>query len=296
MKKLRIKMTEVTISFKTKTNLISELLKQENIKNINDTSFISKISFSKKKYPDIYFHSGDINSQAIEYVLNSKKTIVNSQTMKYSFMKEDNSFTNKIEVIYPSLNISYEKPKEVKKRFCTKLELDNKKKIILFTAKNIKASGVQEFIQIILTLNNDNFIALIESDSKQINNLRFKLSKFNIEDKVILLEDYQNKDELFLAADIFILPTYNNAFAVNILKAMYCKCAVFTTVNNHAKELVDIFSTMEDPTDRSAPFKVDALLLQKNELKNIQKQNRKIAKEFTIEKNLVKINEIIQSV
>jgi glycosyltransferase involved in cell wall biosynthesis len=287
---------ETSIYFKNKNNLIEKLLKQENIKNLNETSLMSKISFSKKKYADIYFHSGDINSEAIDNALNSKKTIVNSQTIKHGFIQENNSLTTKIEVIYPSINISYEKPKEVKKRFCKKLGLDNKKKIILFTAKNIKASGVQEFIQTILTLNNDNFIALIESDSRQINNLRFKLSKFNIEDKVILLEDHKNKDELFLASDIFLLPTYNKAFAVNVLKAMYCKCAVFTTVNNHAKELVDIFSTMESPTDRSAPFKVDALLLQKNELKNIQKQNRKIAKEFTLEKNLVKINKIIQSV
>ena len=289
-------MNETSISFKNKTNLIQELLKQENIKNINDKSFISKISFSKKKYADIYFHSGEVSQEAIDNVINSKKTIVNSQMLKHSFLKDDKSLDRKIEVLYPSINISYEKPKLMKKRFCEELGLDYKKKIILFTAKNIKASGVQEFIQTILSLNNDNFIAVIESDSKQITNLRFKLSKFNIENKVILLEDYKNIDELFLAADIFLLPTYNKSFAINVLKAMYCKCAVFTTVNNHAKELVDIFSTMESPTDRSAPFKVDALLLQKDELKNIQKQNRKIAKEFTIEKNLLKINEIIQSV
>lgn len=112
----------------------------------------------------------------------------------------------------------------------------------------------------------------------------------------MLVEDYENMDELYLASDIFLLPTYNKSFATNVLKAMYCKCAVFTTVNNHAKELVDVFSTMESPTDRSAPFKVDALLMQKEELKKIKKQNRKIAKKFTLKKNLQKVNEIIQAV
>ncbi len=69
---------------------------------------------------------------------------------------------------------------------------------------------------------------------------------------------------------------------------MYCKCAVFTTRNNAAKELLDIFSTMEVPSDRSTQFKVDALLQNKADMKLIKNQNRKIAKEHTLEKNLEK--------
>ena len=160
----------------------------------------------------------------------------------------------------------------------------------------MKASGVKEFIETLFSLNEQNFIGIIAGDSKQIYNLKFQLSKFSYTEKLLLVEDYEKMDELYLASDIFLLPTYNKSFATNVLKAMYCKCAVFTTVNNHAKELVDVFSTMESPTDRSAPFKVDALLMQKEELKKIKKQNRKIAKKFTLKKNLQKVNEIIQAV
>ena len=290
-------MSQVSISYKTKTNLISELLEQENIKVIEEKKgLISKFISSKKEYADIYFHSGSIDEKAIDLSENAKTIIVNSYSSKEELLSKANIDSKKVEVVYPSIDIDYEKPKFVKQRVCEKLEISPSKKIILFTANNIKASGVKEFIETIFSLNEQNFIGIIAADSKQIYNLKFQLSKFSYSNKLLLVEDYDNMDELYLASDIFLLPTYNKSFATSVLKAMYCKCAVFTTVNNHAKELVDVFSTMESPTDRSAPFKVDALLMQKEELKKIKKENRKTAKKFTLEKNLQKVNEIIQAV
>lgn len=289
-------MEQVSISYKNRTNLIEELEEQDNIKTIEQKGMLSKIISLKKEYADIYFHTGNIDEKAIENINNSKKTIVNSYSLKEELLETVNIDKSKIEVVYPSIDIIYEKTKEVKKRVCEKLEINPKKRIILFTANNLKASGVKEFIETLFSLNEQNFIGIIAGDSKQIYNLKFQLSKFSYTEKLLLVEDYENMDELYLASDIFLLPTYNKSFATNVLKAMYCKCAVFTTVNNHAKELVDVFSTMESPTDRSAPFKVDALLMQKEELKKIKKQNRKIAKKFTLKKNLQKVNEIIQAV
>lgn len=285
-----------TISYKTKTNLIKELEKQNDIKVLEEKKLLKKLtSFSKKKYADIYFHSGTIDNQTIEEASNSKKTIVNSKTLKEEFISKGIN-KSKIEVIYPSITTNFEKTKEIKKRVCKELEIDSKKNIILFNAKNIKSSGVKEFIENIFSLNQTNFMAIIAADSKQIYNLKFVLSKLNYQDKIVLVEDYKNIDDLYLAADIFLLPTHNKNFATNVLKAMYCKTAVFTTYFNHVKELVDVFSTMEVPNDASTPFKVDALLMNKDELKNIKKQNRKIAKEYTLSKNIQRVNQIIQAV
>lgn len=113
---------------------------------------------------------------------------------------------------------------------------------------------------------------------------------------IILLEDYQNSDELFLASDIFILPSYNQSFATNVLKAMFCKNAVFVSSINHANELVDVFSTMDEPDDRSMSFKVDALLSNLDDLKQIKKENRKKALQYSLENNLKRFNEILSNV
>lgn len=144
-----------------------------------------------------------------------------------------------------------------------------------------------------ISLSSNDFYMIIAGDKTQITSLKFQTSKYNFGDTLLLLEDYENIDEIFLASDIFILPTYNKNFASNILKAMYCKCAVFTTVNNAASELIDVFSCMESPDDRSMQFKVDALLQNKDDLKLIKKQNRKVAKAYTIEKNLERFNKIL---
>ena len=282
----------ITINYKTRNSLISKLLEKENIQEVKKPSLFSKV-LGNKEFADIYFHSGNLDADAIENIKNAKKVFVNSQTVHHELLKNFQENLDKVEVLYPSVNIEYKKPKEAKQAFCEEQNIDPKKKIIFFTAKNFKTSGVKEFISIVLQLSSDNYIAVIESDKKQITSLKFQLSKINVEDKILLLEDYPNKDELFLASDIFILPTHSKNFASNILKAMYCKCAVFVTATNPAKELVDVFAMMESPDDRSMQFKVEALLQNKNDLKLIKKQNRKIAKEHSLENALSKVEEII---
>ena len=285
-----------TINYKTKTKLIEELLKQDNIIELEKRSMVNKLTFKKKEYADIYFHSGQIDTEAEENIENAKKVIVNSLTMRHQLLKELDTPDEKIEVIYPAIDIEYRKPKDVKEEICEKLEIDSDKKIVFFTASNLKSSGVVEFINIVMSLNYKNMIAVIAANKKQIYNLKFKLSKFDLEDKLILIEDYENIDELYLASDVFLLPTHNKNFASSVLKAMFCKCAVFTTVNNAAKEVIDVFSMMESPSDRSMQFKLDALLHNKEDLKLIKKQNRKVAKQYTFDKQLEKLKNIIEEV
>lgn len=284
-----------SINYKVKTPLIDKLLEQENLQELKKTSLFSKV-IGKKEFADIYFHSGSFDKEAIENIKNAKKVFVNSQTAHHELLKNLQENIEKVEVLYPSIDIEYKKPKEIKEEFCQEQNLDSKKKIIFFTGKNLKSSGVKEFISIVLQLASNNFIAIIEGDKKQITSLKFQLSKINIEGKILLLEEYKNRDDLFLVSDIFILPTHSKSFASNILKAMFCKCAVFVTATNPAKELVDVFSMMESPDDRSMQFKVNALLENKNDLKLIKKQNRKIAQEYTLEKALERVNRVIDSI
>lgn len=285
-----------TINFKAKTKLIEQLLKQENISLVKKSSLIDKILLKKKQYASIYFHTGNFDKEAVENIKNAKKVIVNSKRLKKEILSKFNLDENRVDVIYPFVDIEYKKPKELKKEFCQKFEIDPKKKIIFFTGRNLKASGVIEFITTIMQLSTENFISIIAGDKKQITSLKFQLTKFKLEDKLLLLEDYENKEELFLVSDIFFLPTHNKSFASNVLKAMFCKNVVFTTANNDSKELIDVFSTMESPSDRSMQFKLEAILQNKDDMKLIKKENRKKAKEFTLEKQLEKVNALLETI
>ena len=289
-------MQKTTISYKSTNILIDELIKQSNIQVLKEKNFFSKI-FSKKEFPDIYFHSGVLDDESIENIKNSKITIVNFFALKDKVLAKTKISQERIKVIYPTINVITQNKLEIKTKVFEEFKIDLDEKIIFFTAKNFKTSGVKEFLDICSNLNYQNFKIIIAGTHQQINNLKFQLSKYNnLQEKLILLENYKNIDEIFIASDIFILPTYNKSFSSNILKAMFCECVVFVTIENDVKEVVDVFASMDSPTDSSTAFKIDAILSAQDDLNLIKKQNANLSQEFTLQSNLEKINYIIENV
>ena len=65
-------MKQTTIHYKTSNTLINRLKARDDIKILKKSSFLTKL-FSKKRYPDIYFHSGELDENSIEFIKNSKK-------------------------------------------------------------------------------------------------------------------------------------------------------------------------------------------------------------------------------
>lgn len=289
-------MNKTTISYKTTNLLIEKLKQQTNIQVLKEKGFFSLL-FSKNHFPDIYFHSGNLDEKAIENIKNSKITVTNSFASMNEIIAKTKISHEKIKVIYPSINVEYKNIKEIKEKLCEELQIDLNTKLIFFTAKNFKSSGVKEFLDICSSITYLDFKIIIAGEQKQIANLNFQLPKYSkLQDKIILLGNYSKIDDLFLASDIFLLPTYNKSFSTNIIKAMYCKCVVFLSLENDAKEIVDVFASMDSPTDPSTAFKIDAILSNESDLEMIKDQNKELASEFTIQNNLVKINNVIENI
>lgn len=283
----------ITVDYKTETTLVQEVLKKPEFQTLSKPSLLQKMALSKKEYASVYFHSGALDKQAVEKIENAAVTIVNSHRVKVSVLEQCKSVdASCVEVVYPTFIPQEIEIKKARKDFLKELGWDKKTRILLFTANNLKTAGVKEFIQTILSLQSTNFRVIIASDKQQITNLKFQISKFNFEDRVILYEDFHNIDLLFAISDIYVLPTHNSAFSSNILKAMYYKNAVFTTANSANSEVVDVFATMSDPSDASLAFKIDALLSRNEDLKLIKKQNRKTAKPLVLEKAVERIENI----
>ncbi len=289
-------MNKTTISYKTTNLLIEKLKQQTNIQVLKEKGFFSLL-FSKNHFPDIYFHSGNLDEKAIENIKNSKITVTNSFASMNEIIAKTKISHEKIKVIYPSINVEYKNIKEIKIKLCQELQIDLNTKLIFFTAKNFKSSGVKEFLDICSSITYLDFKIIIAGEQKQIANLNFQLPKYSkLQDKIILLGNYSKIDDLFLASDIFLLPTYNKSFSTNIIKAMYCKCVVFLSLENDAKEIVDVFASMDSPIDPSTAFKIDAILSNESDLEMIKNQNKELASEFTIQNNLVKINNVIENI
>ena len=290
-------MKQTTIHYKTNNTLINNLKHRDDIKILKKPSFLTKL-FSKKRYPDIYFHSGELDENSIEFIKNSKFVVTNSFSNLNLILAKTKISHEKIKVIYPSVDIKYQKPKELKEKYKDRFSLTENTKIIFFTAKNFKTSGVKEFLQIVSNLSFIDFKVIIAGTKQQLAALEFTLPKYSkLESKIILLdESKESLDELYLISDVFLLPSYNKNIASSVIKAMFCKCVVFSTMNNDAKEILDVYATMENPKDPSTAFKIDAILFDENELKKIKKQNRNIALEMSLDKNIEKFNDILTKI
>ncbi|OCL83701.1 glycosyltransferase [Arcobacter porcinus] len=290
-------MRNIVIHYKTINSLIEKIKENSWIK-IYKKPILSKIFGNKDDNIDIYFHSGNIDDEAITYAKKSKHIITNSFSNLNEIIKKTDIEKDKIDVIYPSANIVYTKEKIVKEKYKKEFELSDNTKLILFSANNFKTSGIKEFLDIVSNISYIDFKVFILGSKQQLKNLEFSLPKYEkLKEKIVLLDNKNsNIDEIFSVSDIFLLPTHSKNIASSVIKAMYCKCVVFSTINNDIKELIDVFSTMDKPNDPSTPFKIDAILHDINELKNIKKQNRKIAKELELSRNILKFTEIIKKI
>jgi len=288
-------MKELVVAIKNKTSIINELKSSYEISFYKEQSFFDKLLLKDKRYPDIYFHQGIINTEALDMIEHSKLTILNCRALK-SQVEEKRSYINedKIEVIYPYIHTSLSYSKEMKKEFRALHDLEKETRILLFSAKNIDQGGVDKFLEIALHLENKNFVLLFDIEKNEEEKLQLKLQKMNLQDKRLGLRQEYSLDQLLIFSDIFILPTKQKLFAPAVLKAMYFRNVVFVMRDNMASELIDSFSLILGDDDRSVNFKVDALLVNKKELKTIQKENYQVVKNMTKESYLEELKKHIE--
>jgi len=288
-------MNSITIAIKNKTNLTIKLEKKYDVTYYKKQTFFSKLLLQEKRYPDIYFHKGFITSDAINFIENSKTTIVSSLNIKCEIINKIPTIDeSKIHIQYPYVIKKLKYEKSIKKEFKKKNNIDTNTKIIFFRGDDLSKAGIEVVLDVLDRMHAENFTLIIESNKKQIVPIELKLKRLKVNYSYILFEDYKNMEELFIASDIFLLPTSQKYFSLDILKAMYYKNAVFLMQTNHASEIIDTFSLIQSSEDRSVSFKIDSLLINKDELKKIQEENVTISDAITLENNFLKTEKIIQ--
>ena len=97
-------------------------------------------------------------------------TIPNCFSSMNEIIAKTKIFHEKIKVIYPSINVEYKNIKEIKIKLCQELQIDLNTKLIFFTAKNFKSSGVKEFLDICSSITYLDFKIIIAGEQKQIAN------------------------------------------------------------------------------------------------------------------------------
>jgi len=274
-------MNNLLIYNKKKSKLLDALNLIYDLEYIKKPSFLSALFTKQTQYPDIYFYDSKLDKYNIELLLNSKLIIVNSNAQKQYLVKKLPALDmNNIKVVYPYIDHDSIYDEYLQENFKKNHNIDLDTKIIFFRANKLSKNGIKTVLSIVSNLNSANFTLLVESSKKEIDSLRVQLQIMKIKFNVILVEDYKNKNELFMISDIFLFPSSSRFFNRDILKAGFYKTAIFVSCNNYASEVVDTFATIELDDEHSTIFKIDALLSNSSELEVVKDTNYKQLKKY----------------
>ena len=127
-------MKKLHIAINTKTKVTKELEQKFEVTYYQEQTFFEKLLLKDKKYPDIYFHQGAINTKALDMIEHSKVTIVNSNAIKEQIGEKRTYIDEKkIFVLYPYITYRQEYDKQIKKDFRKRYQLEKDERIVFFT-------------------------------------------------------------------------------------------------------------------------------------------------------------------
>jgi UDP-glucose:(heptosyl)LPS alpha-1,3-glucosyltransferase len=215
---------------------------------------------------------------------NAKKIIANSQMVKQQIINTYKINPEKIEVIYNGVPIKeLANFDDIKKEFNIQNE-----KILLYVGSGFKRKGVEEVLEIASKLKNYKLFIV----GKEKNMDYYKILAKTLGVDAIFTGPRSDVDKFYSMADIFIFPTHYEPFSNVVLEAMSYKCAVFTTAQNGASEILDEKFIMQNPKDYKINL-IQKLLDDEKYLNEIKEKNYQIAKNFSIEKNVEETLKVI---
>lgn len=278
-------------------SFVSKFFFNKQISKLSEKNLI--VSFVPDAKADVYFYDSSFSkmSKSTEHLKYAQKVIVQTKRDKYELASKRIVNENNIQIIYPSWTNFECDTQQIKEKYFNQFEIEeHNTKIITHISNNLQKSGVGEFLEIISSLNSENFVAIIAVPQKQKMQLDFVLSSFkspkNIKSVEILCDE--DTKQLLAISDIFVYPAKSKQFANVVPLAMGLKNAVFVTSVNKASEIVDYFATIQGQNDTSTGHKIDALLCS-NDLEMIKIQNHEMVLEYEQTKTFEKIYNILET-
>ncbi len=116
-----------------------------------------------------------------------------------------------------------------------KLKINQLKKKALFFSRIHEKKGILELLISWSEINHPNWVLEIygpASDQKYLNDIKFNIIKFSLQDKVKILDpvfDMKKKEEIFLSSDCFLLPSKSENFGMSIVEALAYGLPILTT-------------------------------------------------------------------
>ena len=207
-----------------------------------------------------------------------------------------------IEVIYDGIDINTFSPdKKVLHRATTREEfgIPQDAPLVLFLGNGFKRKGLETLLNGIALIEDKNVYCLAVGGDSSLQSYKELADKLGIGGQVIFAGTKKEPERFYAAADVFVLPSLQEAFGNAVLEAMSCGLPVITTSVAGASELMtdglERF-ILRDPTDAVSLVNMINELLDPALRNKLAAQVRKIAEGYTLEKNARAIEDLCKRV
>ncbi|MDB0021109.1 glycosyltransferase family 4 protein [Candidatus Pseudothioglobus singularis] len=227
---------------------------------------------------------------------NAKLIIANSKMVKNDIIKSYDINPNKIEIIYNGIEFKAADYQKSFKKLSKEFRIIQDQPILLYVGSGFKRKGVEEFLRIVAMLKTKGVKAFVVGKENNMSYYQNLSRKLNIDNQIFFTGPRVDINDFYTISDIFLFPTHYDPFSNVVLEAMYFENAVFTTRSNGASEILDPDFIMNSPYDKKVATSIDNLLSNIITLNKVKIRNKKISKQFPIEKNLKKTLEVINKI
>jgi UDP-glucose:(heptosyl)LPS alpha-1,3-glucosyltransferase len=228
------------------------------------------------------------------------KIVAISEMVKKDIQKNYQVPDEKIEVVYNGVSLKRFHP-ENKKRFRLrireKLNIPEKKILILFVGSGFERKGLKFLLESLEFLSSDNWHLLLMGKGNWSRYLQFA-SKEN-QKKIHCQEPVDDLEKYYATADIFVLPSIYEPFGNANLEALASGLPVVTSRNSGAAEILEHGENgrvIENPSDPKEIAENINALFDPAVRESMGQKARSLAEKFTLENNLQEMIKVYQNV
>lgn len=224
---------------------------------------------------------------------NASLIIANSNFVKNDVIKYYNVNEKKIRVVYNGVPQNTEDRERARVALSAEFGVTEGEKIVLFVGSGFGRKGVKEFLETLSKLKNQSFKPLIVGKEKKIKEYQKLAAQLGI--NAIFTGARKDVRTFYAGSDIFLFPTHYEPFSNVCLEAMAGGCAVITTAQNGASEILKEEFVMKNPNDEGVLPLLERLVADDDYLEKVKAENEKKAAEFSIERNLEETLKVLES-
>ena len=237
------------------------------------------------------YHNALIAVEKRQFQLGCRKVLAISEVVKHEVVSVYNVPESRVEVIYDGIDtelFSPEKRDKYSREIRDQFSIPHDAFVVLFLGSGYKRKNLSTLLESLSHIANENIYCLVVGGDKHPEAYAAQARSLGIENRVVFAGIQREAEKFYGAADIFVIPSLQEAFGNVVLEAMASGMPAVTTSLSGASEVMkgDLKNfILKDPFDSHGLAKIIEKLTDNALNEKLSKEAREIARSYTLEAN-----------